>query len=1436
MPTYIPLNRQFSSVSLASEASEQQEVTFNWWLDETKTWEDLFNEYRCVILSEAGSGKTEEFQQQAMFLQQQGRPAFFIRIEDIDRDFPAAFEIGDEDLFHSWLASSDDAWFFLDSVDEARLGNPQDFAKAIRYFSRTIQPATQRAHIYISSRPYCWRSDDDPQLLNHHLFLPRPQNDADELLDDDEPNSEKSGNDQQESALNIYGLRPLNVDRIREFCEVRRAEDIDDLMNEIERLSLWSLAERPFDLELILSKWSGDKTLGCRLDLLRYHIERQLKDAHDVDRSERQPLNSARAKEGAQRLAAAVILTGKAGINVPDSGNALLPDKPGIDAEEILYDWKSGEIRTLLERALFNDVIYGAVRLRHRDIRELLAAEWIAQLLKSDIERFQIESLFFRDSFGERIITPRLRPILPWLVLFDDEIRHKVQDINPGVILADGDPSRLPFSVRQKILTDVVRDIATDRDDRAARDNSAIAKIAHSDLSADVLRLIGEYQHNEDAIFFLGRLVWQGKMSTCIESLMPVAVNPDAGKYARIAAIRAVMTSGRTEQQADIWQSIIDANSAIPKQIFTELIKDSQPSKNIIQLVLQAVPLLFPCNIFESGSVIRALHDFVGRTSVDILPDFLKGLSQYLDTEPYIERHSCYVSKQYAQLMNIALHIVELLIKTRHQFVFTDVVFSILMNSVALKYWQDGGYDRYQHQLNNLVPAWHELNDALYWRCIERERVYKQQEKSVTDDWSITYLDHFWRFTLTDFDRLLTYIDTRPLADDHLVVLNRAYRIYCEAEQPDDLLQRLKVVVQGKELLDQQLSTLLNPSVCESTLAYEQQQIEWEQQDEQEKRQREQNRLEWLTSLRHDPDLIKYPANIRHGEITNNHVRRLMEDLEIDRSPTSRECFCLWKELIPEFGQEVAQAYRDFAVQHWRYYHPKLRSEEEIDNSIPYALLLAMAGLEIEAAEAQDFPSYLTEDEVRHALRYLTWDINGFPTWFEKFHHCFPTLVEEAVWKEMCWELDNTTSEQSGHIVHDLVYYEPWIHVHLTSRILEWLLSADSVDKTMGGYCLKILSHADVDPAMISAIAQKQIHSSQSDKEVAWWYAMLVDSTPNVGIPQLEGWLRHLDEDVAKEVAQTFIVTLLGEDRDSSGGVGLTRFHTPQHLKSLYMLMHQYIQTSEDIDRTNGGIYSPKMRDYAQRARDHLFSSLITIPGKETYCVVRELMKEHPDPEHRPWMRKCAYRLAEQSGDLEPWSTAQVREFHQSQSISPDSHRQLFELSVQRIRQLKHWLERGNHSPWKTWQKVQEENEMRTLIAGWLNQTSQGKYTIAEEPELANQQRMDIWLAHPRVTSPVPIELKLLDKKWSGSDLCERLRNQLAGDYLREQTAGCGLFLLVSQNTDRRWRINNRNVGLDKLAQSLKDYWQTISHEFLNVEAIEVVVIDLAARSRVSDT
>ncbi|MEM7679323.1 MAG: hypothetical protein AAF449_25400, partial [Myxococcota bacterium] len=215
------------------------------------------------------------------------------------------------------------------------------------------------------------------------------------------------------------------------------------------------------------------------------------------------------------------------------------------------------------------------------------------------------------------------------------------------------------------------------------------------------------------------------------------------------------------------------------------------------------------------------------------------------------------------------------------------------------------------------------------------------------------------------------------------------------------------------------------------------------------------------------------------------------------------------------------------------------------------------------------------------------------------------------------------------------------------------------------------------------------------------------------------------------------------------------------------------------------------------------------------------------------WLRKLAHWRAEQDAEETPWSATDVYEFGAKQLRKPTTHRELFDATLHALYDLKEWLERGNDSQYQTWARADDEPEMRNLIAGWLNQNAKSRFSCAQENELANSQRPDIWTQIPGA-SAVPIELKLLDKDWSGRELCERLRNQLAGDYLRDPAADCGVMLLVRQTREKSWFIDEVKVDIRGLRDALLKHWADVSSRFPDVQAIEVVVIDLTIRARAS--
>lgn len=132
----------------------------------TLTMPDLLDELRVVILSEAGSGKTEEIREAARRLRAEGKAAFFLRLEHIVADFDTAFEEGTLEEFQAWLASSEQGWVLLDSIDESRLRSPLDFATAMRKVSKQLATAKQRTHLLITGRAPAWRPKTDLELCD----------------------------------------------------------------------------------------------------------------------------------------------------------------------------------------------------------------------------------------------------------------------------------------------------------------------------------------------------------------------------------------------------------------------------------------------------------------------------------------------------------------------------------------------------------------------------------------------------------------------------------------------------------------------------------------------------------------------------------------------------------------------------------------------------------------------------------------------------------------------------------------------------------------------------------------------------------------------------------------------------------------------------------------------------------------------------------------------------------------------------------------------------------------------------------------------------------------------------------------------------------------------------------------------------------------------
>lgn len=409
-------------------------------------WHEIEGLRRVLILADPGAGKTFEALARARRIVERGDRAFFIRIEAIDADFDQAFEVGTAADFDAWLGSDEEAWFFLDSVDEAQLETPRALEAAIRLFAGRVSGALQRAHIFITSREDAWQALSDQSLVDEYLpFIPTEE-------------AGGEGESGKAEPLKIFRLAGLSLDQIKLFAAHYGVSDINNFVAALERANLMSLAQQPFDLKALIGKWQKDHALGSRLEVLQRMIGLLLAPLSAPVSASR--LDPARVLAGARALAAAATLTGKSVISLP--GGTKGANK--IDPADVLPDWSEAELSALLGSGVFDDIVYASVRFRHREVRELLAAEWADALLVSERGRERVEGLFFRVKYDEQVLVQRMRPVLAWLLLFDAGVRDKALAIEPEIASEGGDPSQLPLDVRQRMLTAIAERIAAERD------------------------------------------------------------------------------------------------------------------------------------------------------------------------------------------------------------------------------------------------------------------------------------------------------------------------------------------------------------------------------------------------------------------------------------------------------------------------------------------------------------------------------------------------------------------------------------------------------------------------------------------------------------------------------------------------------------------------------------------------------------------------------------------------------------------------------------------------------------------------------------------------------------------------------------------------------------------------------------------------------------
>ena len=564
-------------------------------------WPKLLEQHdRVILLAEAGAGKTAEMRQQAERLAEEGRFAFFVALESLDREpVEDVLSVNEAERLEEWKAGGHaPAWFFLDAVDELKLTKGK-LDRALRRLSRALDGRLDRARIIISCRPNDWLPHVDADTVQDRLPAPvknvgiRSEPPEQAFLDalrresgraasgDDDPvfQEDAATHDQQDvqsrNALRTVVMLPMSDRQIERFARQSGVRDAAAFLAEVRRQDAWVFARRPLDLAELITTWTRSGVLGTREQQHETNVMAKLEDA--PDRPDNGVLADDCARSGAERLALALALTRTRTIRSPEQTLDIDRAEGVLDPARILSDWTEAERQALLRRALFDPATYGRVRFHHRSIQEYLAARRLRTLREQGMPIKSLLRLLFAEHYGVKVALPSMRAIAAWLALWNDDVRGELIEREPEALLNMGDPGSLDMTARAGLVRGFAATYGRGRSRHLDIPLTEVRRLAHPDLAPVIRECWNTGASNEDVRELLIEMIWQGRIESCADLARVVAFDDASEPYPRVIAIRALVVCDRRDDVAELANAMLDESTGWPARVVHGVAADLFP-------------------------------------------------------------------------------------------------------------------------------------------------------------------------------------------------------------------------------------------------------------------------------------------------------------------------------------------------------------------------------------------------------------------------------------------------------------------------------------------------------------------------------------------------------------------------------------------------------------------------------------------------------------------------------------------------------------------------------------------------------------------------------------------------------------------------------------------------------------------------------------------
>ena len=1446
-----------STNRLIGEADELENLAaWSEYLPGSIGWPELLEHDRVVLLAEAGAGKTEEMRQQSKRLVEEGKFAFFVALDDLDRGpIDDILAPDDEKRFEEWKASADaPAWFFLDAVDELKL-RQRSLERALRRLSKGLDGRLDRARVIVSCRPSDWRPLLDTDTIQKTLRLPdksaRGSSEPSEemflealrheyALSTPEPREQQE--DPHRNAVHTFAMLPMSDKQIERLAQQRGLQDVDEFLAAVRRHGAWTFARRPLDLVALMETWTQSNSLGTREQQHETNVTTKLRE--DPARPGNDVLSEAKARDGAERLALALTLTRTRSIRSPEQ--ALDADRADgvLDPGGILPDWPAAERQALLRLALFDPATYGRVRFHHRSTEEYLAARRLRSLREKGMSTKALLRLLFATCYGVDVVFPSMRPIAAWLALWDDAVRKTLIDREPETLLSLGDPESLDLDTRAQFLRKFATTYGRGRWRGLNVPIAEVRRLADPKL-APVIRECWKAAKNDEVKELLIEMIWQGPVDSCADLAREVAFDGSSTEHHRIAAIRALVACNRADDVADLAGNMLEKSTSWPERVVCAIAADLFPqfitAEQLVTLMEKTREPKRTAGGFEwtSLQIVEAIEPL--STPAVQLRDGLANLvlSGRAPENKIYNLHSRfgYLAPALATLCRRQL--AKLSGRPDDDLVRASVI--------ASRFGGSRGRDLRESRkdLVGTLRARMEAESMLRRDAFWAEFTFVHEIDPPADE--------PWRFheimesgvvhnlSKSDWQWLLDDLANEGRPERRPVALYALLHLWRQNRRSSSDLNDIRASLKGDGELGRVLGKQTAPPKRDERIE------ELKRKRQERKRAddlRESRRIEdwkaWRSKLIADP-AEGFSETKRDGTISNIYSF-------FDALKGSLNHYDVWDKgaLVRIFGLDVADRAEDEFRRIWRATRPVAWSARsaEARNQVPGNWILGLAGVSAEAA-IPGWSTRLSPQDVHTATVYAMIELNGFAPFLGDLVESHPEEVARVIGDEVGAELAMGDGHEHLPILQDLTLANTGLKRPCVPYLLDALKKWPSVVNSETSrqrarhldQALRILEEAD-EPWVRQTIAEECASRYQDDPIAPLavvWLKGVFRFGPARGAELLaDEFEGNSDPAIRKRAIETFAF-VFGEDEPVDFSVS-DRVQHARLLGRLVRLAHAFVRPEDD--QVHDGVYSPDTRDHAERARSALFQWLCNTPGPEARLALLDLAERNEFADLRDRVRLVARQRAAIDAEFTSFDAKAVLALGERYEVPPNDGNGLFAVMMDRLEDLAHDLAHGDFSDRRTVRRIDDEREMQRTLSWRIEERAKGAYRVIREDEVADAKQPDIRLSTVGgIDRKVVLEVKIADNGWTLADLEKALRKQLVGQYLRHKNCTGGCLLLTYHGRKQYWvhPDSKKRLTFSDVVGILREKARALERKYQDHRIrVEVFGLDLSDPQRVS--